>query len=119
MSPISIGHAASHGCIRMFSRDARELYNVVTYGTPVTIVGGCYGSFGSGFRALYVGDRGADVLAVQMRLKQLGYYKGYLSGIYNDEMKAALHKLQKAKNIHVHDRIYREDYDAMNLFEMD
>lgn len=33
----SVGHAASHGCVRMFNEDVRELYNIVKIGTPVTV----------------------------------------------------------------------------------
>jgi lipoprotein-anchoring transpeptidase ErfK/SrfK len=33
----SIGTAASHGCIRMYIRDAEWLYERVTVGTPVLI----------------------------------------------------------------------------------
>lgn len=35
--PWLIGQAVSHGCIRMFSRDAAELYYKVFIGTPVHI----------------------------------------------------------------------------------
>jgi lipoprotein-anchoring transpeptidase ErfK/SrfK len=35
--PWSIGQAVSHGCVRMYSNDAAELYNFVTLGTPVHI----------------------------------------------------------------------------------
>lgn len=34
----SIGHAASHGCMRMRTRDVEDLYNRVRVGTPVYIV---------------------------------------------------------------------------------
>ena len=37
-SPRSIGHRASHGCIRMRIRDAEWLFNQVHIGTPVFIV---------------------------------------------------------------------------------
>jgi lipoprotein-anchoring transpeptidase ErfK/SrfK len=33
----SIGHAASHGCIRMHMWDVEQLFNLVTVGTPVII----------------------------------------------------------------------------------
>jgi lipoprotein-anchoring transpeptidase ErfK/SrfK len=33
----SIGRAASHGCVRMFIKDAEELYKLVSIGTPVHI----------------------------------------------------------------------------------
>lgn len=35
--PWSIGQAASHGCVRMYSHDATELYQRVIIGTPVII----------------------------------------------------------------------------------
>jgi lipoprotein-anchoring transpeptidase ErfK/SrfK len=35
--PWSIGQAVSHGCVRMYSSDAAELYSKVTLGTPVNI----------------------------------------------------------------------------------
>lgn len=35
--PWSISQAVSHGCIRMYSKDASELYNMVPIGTPVYI----------------------------------------------------------------------------------
>lgn len=33
----SVGRAASHGCVRMFNEDIRELYNIVELGTPVRV----------------------------------------------------------------------------------
>jgi Uncharacterized protein conserved in bacteria len=35
--PWSISQAVTHGCIRMYSSDAAELYNTVSIGTPVKI----------------------------------------------------------------------------------
>ncbi len=35
--PWSIGKAVSHGCVRMYSRDAEELYSKVTIGMLVNI----------------------------------------------------------------------------------
>ena len=35
--PWSIGQVVSHGCVRMFNKDAAELYNLVPIGTPVHI----------------------------------------------------------------------------------
>ena len=34
----SVGRAASHGCIRMYNEDVRQLYEIVSVGTPVTVV---------------------------------------------------------------------------------
>ena len=33
----SVGTAASHGCIRMYNEDVRELYEIVSVGTPVIV----------------------------------------------------------------------------------
>jgi lipoprotein-anchoring transpeptidase ErfK/SrfK len=35
--PVSIGRAASHGCLRMLNKDIQELYPLVEVGTPVFI----------------------------------------------------------------------------------
>lgn len=35
--PWSIGKAVSNGCVRMHSNDAKEVYDLVHIGTPVTI----------------------------------------------------------------------------------
>ncbi len=115
----SIGRAASHGCIRMFNNDVKELYDIVPIGTPVIIKNGTFGPFGTGFRDLIPGDRGADVLAVQKRLKELGYFKGYESGIYEDDLKIALIKFQKDHNLKVDNTITRNVYNAMGLIEFE
>jgi lipoprotein-anchoring transpeptidase ErfK/SrfK len=36
-APASIGHAASHGCIRMRQQDLEEVFELVEIGTPVEI----------------------------------------------------------------------------------
>jgi hypothetical protein len=37
--PSSIGKSASHGCIRMRNRDVEELFELVSVGTPVQLLG--------------------------------------------------------------------------------
>ncbi|HBR01163.1 MAG TPA: hypothetical protein DD738_00960, partial [Ruminiclostridium sp.] len=61
----------------------------------------------------------ADVLAVQERLKDLGYFKGYESGIYEDNLKKAISRFQKDQNLRVKHTITREDYNAMGFFEFE
>ena len=34
----SVGRAVSHGCVRLFDEDARELFDLVSLGTPVTVL---------------------------------------------------------------------------------
>ena len=36
-------------------------------------------------------------MAVQKRLKSLGYFKGYCGGIYGKDLEVAVRKLRKAK----------------------
>ncbi|MGE5614063.1 MAG: L,D-transpeptidase family protein [Bacillota bacterium] len=115
----SIGSAASHGCIRMFKDDVAELYNLVPIGTVVTIVNGQFGPFGRGFDEINPGDRGADVLAIQQRLKQLGYYGGPLDGIYEDGLKKAVHQFQRANGLKAQNTINRETWLKMGFREFE
>lgn len=117
--PGSIGQAASHGCIRMLNRHVRELYNLVPHGTTVMIVDGLYGPFGSGFKPIKPGDRGADVFEVQRRLKQLGYYNSYVDGIYGEGMKRAVHSFQRDRGLTVKNTITREDLLEMGFREFE
>ncbi|WP_278277704.1 peptidoglycan-binding domain-containing protein [Anaerocolumna jejuensis] len=80
---------------------------------------GPFGPFGTGFRSLKPGDRGADVLAVQERLKELRYYKGNMTGIFGEDLKNAVHRFQEDKNLEIKNTITREDYDAMGLREFE
>jgi hypothetical protein len=115
----SIGQSASHGCIRMFNKDIKELYDFVPVGTTVIIRNGPFGPFGTGFRELKPGDRGADVLAVQRRLKVLGYFKGNETGIYEDDLKHALYKFQEDNNLKIKYTITLPDYHAMGFKEFE
>ena len=72
----SVGWASSHGCIRMNNNDVKELYDVVPIGTTVMIRDGVYGEFGNGFRDLKSGMYGSDVMLIQKKLKELGFFTG-------------------------------------------
>lgn len=37
-NPDSVGKAASHGCIRMYNDDVKELFHQISLGTPVSVV---------------------------------------------------------------------------------
>lgn len=113
--PESIGRAASHGCIRMRHRDVVELYEYVKYGTVVEIYGGPFGPFGKGFRKLYPGDSGADVMEVQRYLKLKGYYKGKLSGYYCTATEKALNAFQKANNFPISNVIDAVTYKRLGI----
>lgn len=115
----SIGSSASHGCIRMFNEDVKELYSIVPVGTEVTIVNGSFGPFGRGFDEINSGDRGADVVAIQQRLKQLGYYEGEIDGIYEDDLKFALHRFQKENGLEAKNTITEKAWRAMGFREFE
>ncbi|MFS6818560.1 L,D-transpeptidase family protein [Synechococcus lacustris Tous-12m] len=34
----TIGHAVSHGCVRLFDEQIQDLYNRVQRGTPITVL---------------------------------------------------------------------------------
>lgn len=72
--PYSLGWSSSHGCIRMKNSEVAELYKILPVGTEVIIIDGIYGPFGNGFRNLKSGMYGSDVMEIQKRLKELGYF---------------------------------------------
>ncbi len=111
----SIGFAASHGCIRMYNEDIKDLYDSVSIGTPVTILNGCFGAFGTGFKNIGPGDRGADVFAIQQRLIDLGYLKGCPTGIYEDDLKHAVHDFQKKNGLEIKNTITKKDFLKMGF----
>lgn len=113
----SMGIAASHGCIRMSIEDAAELYRLVPHGTPVIIVNGSFGPFGRAFAEINPGDRGADVYAIQQRLKELGFFKGYIDGIFEDDLKNALHRFQRSNKLPVTNTITKRAWEAMGFRE--
>ncbi|MBE5804536.1 MAG: hypothetical protein E7316_08505 [Clostridiales bacterium] len=94
--PGSIGSNASHGCIRMYVKDAEELYALVPNGTKVVIECGPYGGLGYSLRPLHSGDRSSMVRAVQCKLKALGYYFGWPDGIYGAGTEQAVSAARKA-----------------------
>ena len=117
--PETIGTPASHGCIRMFNKDAEELYKTIPLGTKVIIKGGSYGPFGQGIRTLEPGKYGSDVFVIQKRLKELGYYNGPIDGIYGESMKAAVHKYQKENGLYVSNYITRKMIEMLGFIEFE
>ncbi|MCR1897924.1 L,D-transpeptidase family protein [Irregularibacter muris] len=113
--PGSIGANASAGCVRMNNKDVKELFELVSNGTRVVIRGGPYGSFGNGFRTLLPGDRGKDVMIVQRRLEQLGYYQGTIDGVYGLGMERALNQWQKEKGLPITNKITQDIYEKLEI----
>jgi len=97
----SIGWASSHGCIRMENSEVAELYKIIPIGTKVTIVDGVYGAFGKSFRNLKSGMYGSDVLEIQRKLKELGFFIGIPNGKFGSATEEAVKKYCSANNLYV------------------
>jgi hypothetical protein len=120
MMPETVGYSLSHGCFRMLTSDASELYNIISVGTLVYISGGCYGAFGSEFRPIGPGMYGSDVKTIQLKLKKLGYYNGTCNGSYNaDGFNSAVHMFQEVSGIIISDTITYKMFIKMGLVLMD
>jgi hypothetical protein len=117
--PLTINNPDSLGCIRMFNSDIEELYKLVNCGTIVVIYGGPYGQLWSTFRTLAPGDRGADVVEIQRRLKDRGYYLGEIDGIYENELKSAIIKFKKDNKLKLTHFADKEFYNALGMVPFD
>lgn len=115
----SVGWNSSHGCIRMNNKDVAELYSYIPIGTKVTIVDGPYGNFGRGFRNLKSGMYGSDVLEIQKRLKELGYFNSQPNGKFGAETENAIRKYCKENNLYVRKTIDIELQKHMGFKLMD
>ena len=117
--PGSIGQEASHGCIRMCNRDIEDLYKYVKRGMIVAIYAGPYGPFEKGLVTLKPGDRGADVLEIQRKMKENGYYPGKLDGIYGEGMKEYVMKYRKDNGLKDTHNIDTEFYKKLGIIIVD
>ena len=97
----SVGWNSSHGCIRMNNDEVAEIYKYIPIGTKVTIVDGVYGAFGKGFRNLKSGMYGSDVLEIQKRLKELGFFTSNPNGKFGAETEKAVHAYCRANNLYI------------------
>jgi peptidoglycan hydrolase-like protein with peptidoglycan-binding domain len=93
--PWSIGSYASHGCIRMLNREVEEVFQVVSVGTPIRVVGKPEAQYGEVKRYIVQTHRGSDVLAMQCRLIELGYDPGIPDGIFGPDTTRALLQFQR------------------------
>jgi len=113
--PGSIGSHASHGCFRMYTRDAEALYTLVPNGTPVIVEHGSYGELGTHLLELRPSDRGSQVRAVQRKLRALGYYGGNPDGIFGSGTVAALQGFLKEKGMQWEGKVDQKVYDALGI----
>ncbi|MBO8141904.1 MAG: peptidoglycan-binding protein [Firmicutes bacterium] len=111
--PYSIGTRASAGCIRMFNRDVEELYEWVSVGTRVKIVGVKPSvSFG---RRLRQGVSGKDVVEVQLRLNEMGFSAGDADGRFGPNTRAAVERLQRTFGLPVDGEVWTDVYYILGL----
>ncbi len=111
--PGSIGTRASHGCIRMFNRNAEQLYPWVEPGTPVYIVGNIMGPHPR--PVLVRGDRESGVLEIQRLMIKHGYYKGEIDGIFGGELQQAIINFRKDHGLPYDNRVDAKCYEILGL----
>ncbi|MBP2659089.1 MAG: ErfK/YbiS/YcfS/YnhG family protein, partial [Firmicutes bacterium] len=93
--PWSIGQFASHGCIRLRNKDVEELFEWIPIGTPVRIEGQRV----KVKRTLKYKTSGPDVVALQLKLKELGYFAGRADGLFGVMTEEAVKVYQTDKGI--------------------
>jgi hypothetical protein len=94
-NPWSIGRFASHGCIRMRNRDVEELFEWVPVGTEVKIVGRKV----KVQRKLRYQMSGADVVILQLKLRELGHLNTRADGIFGPVTESAVKEYQSAQGL--------------------
>lgn len=114
--PGTIGSRASHGCIRMFTKDVEALYRLVPNGTKVVIEDGPYGELGRQLRRLVPGSRETQVLVAQRRLQALGYYTGALDGIFGGGLAGAVKRFRADHGLSAEELIDAAAWEAMGVF---
>lgn len=111
--PWSIGQFASHGCIRMRNKDVEELFEWVNINTPVRIEGRKV----KVQRALKHKSMGTDVVALQMKLKELGYLSAQerADGIFGKATEDAVKRLQTERGWESDGVVNRQLLDVLGL----
>ncbi|MBP2655095.1 MAG: ErfK/YbiS/YcfS/YnhG family protein [Firmicutes bacterium] len=109
--PWSIGKFVSKGCIRMRNKDIEELFEWVPIGTPVRIEDRAI----SIQRQLKYESTGADVVQLQRKLRELGYYEGKADGIFNKDTEGALKRFQHDNGFQVTGITDMKLIDALGL----
>jgi murein L,D-transpeptidase YcbB/YkuD len=109
--PWSIGHFASHGCIRMRNKDVEELFEWVPVGTPVRIEG----QLSPIRHTLKLHSMGPDVVQLQMKLRMLGYLEGRADGFFNSDTDVAVKRFQHDKGLKSTGVVDRKTLDLLGL----
>jgi murein L,D-transpeptidase YcbB/YkuD len=109
--PWSIGQFASHGCIRMRNKDVEELFEWVPIGTSVKIEGEKV----TVKRTLRPKSSGADVVVLQIKLRELGFFNDRADGLYGNKTEQAVKDYQQNKNLEVTGIASKEMLKEMGL----
>ncbi|MCX7781817.1 MAG: L,D-transpeptidase family protein [Negativicutes bacterium] len=109
--PWSIGRYASHGCIRMRNKDVEQLFEWVPIGTLVRIEGAKVRVA----RTLKHKMSGPDVVIVQLKLRELGFFDGRADGIFGVQTDQAVRNFQNAKGLEVNGIVDRKTREAMGI----
>jgi hypothetical protein len=115
--PNSIGHDASHGCIRMLNKDVETIFELVRVGTKVVILGHVLGEPHQDPRSLARGDAGGDVMLIQYRLRSGGYYDGACNGRFDRATESAMKKYEADHGLPVDGVVNAHDYISLGLIE--
>ena len=113
--PWQIGDFVSAGCIRMFNHDVELIYDWIPMGTQVVITGNPFGPLRNPRRELGPGERGPDVLAIQKRLKMLGFDPAAQDGMYEQTTIDAVKEFQETHSMRTTGVVTNEVYDALGL----
>lgn len=111
--PWSIGSKASAGCIRMFNKDVLEVFEIVDIGIPVKIIGPPPAAAQSWHHTLKKGHCGPNVVQVQLRLKELGFYAGFCDGLYGQMTELSVRYFQGSNSLPVSGEINQKTYDYL------
>lgn len=114
--PYSIGSAASHGCIRMFNEHVLVLYDKVTVGTPVKIIGEPEMPPHAKFRrSMHIKASGPDVVQVQLKLKEKGFLMGSADGRFGPGTELAVKFFQVREGLKDTGIVEKETYEALGI----
>ncbi len=90
--PWSIGSYASQGCIRMFNEEIEELFEIVSIGTRVKIIG--YRPLLDFTKPLTPGTIGPEVVRLQEAVRELGFDAGPSDGRYGQKTQLSVQEIR-------------------------
>ena len=113
--PSSIGGAHIRGCIRMHNNHVAELFEWVKVGTSVKIIGTPYSPYYEERVQVGPGSRGSEVVLIQQKLRELGYFKEEVNGDFRDATTKSLKQFQKDHGFEANGLVTADIYAALGL----